>query len=144
MPNYTKDRSKYKYSENDKAKVIAAAISMGYPSRKGSRRYAREALQHDHRTLTSWYKKVDVGLIEKQIMELKDLIDKELTFIFEAMEFKRDTASYKELATSAGILMDKAILLQGGATSRTENISTSWKDLIESARQDENKPQEFK
>jgi hypothetical protein len=36
------------------------------------------------------------------------------------MHSKRDGADYKALATAAGILADKLLLLEGGATSRIE------------------------
>lgn len=63
--------------------------------------------------------------------EISDLIRDELEAIFEAMKSKRSEATYKELATAGGILIDKMQLLDGDPTSIEE---FTWRDVVEGAR----------
>jgi transposase-like protein len=63
--------------------------------------------------------------------ELSDLIRDELEAIFGAMNTKREAANYRELATAAGILIDKMQLLDGDPTSIEQH---TWRDIVEQAR----------
>lgn len=129
-----------KYSERQKAKLMAYAISTGFPNRRGSKLHASIICGIDRKTVKKWYKQVDIELLEFEIMKLKELLDKELTQVFTEMETKRKDSSYRDLTVALGIISDKLILLEGGATSRTENI-TGWKEAIEAARnEDKTKP----
>ena len=59
-------------------------------------------------------------LYDETKIDFVGMIDTEIAAIFKEMEFKRDTAHYKELGIVFGILQDKKQLLTGGPT---ENIN---------------------
>lgn len=124
-----------KYSDDNKAGILATIIVYGFPNRRGSCQYAKAVTGvRDIRTLYRWYYNVDLGLIENKIMELEKLIEKELSLIFGEMNEKRPNATYKDLSTAAGILSDKLITIQGGVNSRTETIHKDWKQAVLDAR----------
>lgn len=127
-----------KYSKDDRASILAFAIASGYPLKHGSKQYSHKITKVSPITLNKWFSNIDkyigMELLEIKIMDLKHLIETELTNIFGQMENKRESASYRDLTTAAGILSDKLILLQGGVTNRTESISGSWKDIVEAAK----------
>jgi len=130
-----------KYSERDKARIMAYAISVGFPQKRGSKLYASIVCGIDRKTVKKWYKQVDIELLEFEIMKLKELLDNELNQVFTEMETKRKDSSYRDLTVALGIISDKLILLEGGATSRNENIHVEWKEAIEAARnEDKTKP----
>lgn len=71
-------------------------------------------------TLLGWARDVDrqsrtVDLAERKQVDLADIIRAELEAIFQAMATKRGEASYRELATAAGILVDKLVRLSEAA-----------------------------
>lgn len=135
-----------KIDDNGRANIVAFAIASGYPNRRGSQDYVLKKVSGqklDYRTLKRWYQNVDLDLLEFKIMELKKLLEIELAEVLEEMNNKRKDASYRDLTVAAGIISDKVILLDGGATNRTENISGNWKDIVEAART-EGKEKPFK
>lgn len=135
-----------KIDDNGRANIIAFAILAGYPNRRGSTDYVLKKISGqtmDYRTLRRWYLNIDLDLVEQKIMDLKKLLEVELDAVFEEMSKKRSEASYRDLATTMGIMSDKIILLQGGATNRTETISGNWRDVVEAARE-ENRQKPYK
>ena len=71
-------------------------------------------------------------LYDETKIDFVGMIDTEIAAIFKEMEFKRDTAHYRELGIVFGILQDKKQLLTGGPT---ENINQQVK-YIKSIRPD--------
>jgi hypothetical protein len=76
------------------------------------------------RTLSRWFNgeqnpPPDQLVIEKRA-ELKDLLDAEIRALFAEMPKARPDATYRDMGTVAGILMDKHLLLDGKATERKE------------------------
>lgn len=72
-------------------------------------------------TLLGWTRDVDrqgrtADLVHAARMDLADIIRRELEAIFHAMATKRPDASYRELATAAGILTDKLIRMSTAVT----------------------------
>lgn len=133
-----------KIDDSGRANIVAFAIAAGYPHRRGSQDYVLKKVSGqklDYRTLKRWYQNIDLDLLEFKIMELKKLLEIELQEVLEEMNNKRKDASYRDLTVAAGIISDKVILLDGGVTNRSENISGNWKDIVESARNEgKNKP----
>lgn len=123
-----------KYTEDEKLSIVATALALGYPKRKDSTAIIYKVLGVDHRTVIRFSKTIDMEKLEIKIMDLKELIEKELGAVFSEMNEKREKATYKDLSVTAGILLDKAFILNGEATSRTETISGNWKDLVEAAK----------
>jgi len=121
------------YTNEHKAAVMALAISAGYPKR-GSKLYIKQISGSKHETLDRWYKTVNLKLLDDKIMELQELIEKELKSIFGSMDEKRKSATYKDLVTGVGILSDKYIVLTGGTNSRNETIIKDWRQAVLDAR----------
>lgn len=127
-----------RYMENDKLNFVSILIANGYGIRKGALFYTKKITGCDHRTLVRWYKTVNLSLLESRVMELKELIEKELEQIFVEMQNKRDKATYKDLVTGAGILSDKLTVLNGGVNSRDEVIVKDWRQAVLEARNESN------
>jgi hypothetical protein len=60
------------------------------------------------------------NLVTQKKETLKELLEFELRGIFNELPDARQDADYRELATAAGIFIDKLTLLGGGPTSREE------------------------
>jgi transposase-like protein len=82
-------------------------------------------------TLRYWRDQEGADFRAQKKGELSEIIREELRAIFAEMEIKRKDASYRELATAAGILTDKMQLLDGDPTSINQY---SWRDVVEGAR----------
>lgn len=111
--------AKRQYSDNDKATALAALDANG-----GNVAKTAKELNMPRITLKEWADgrvHPDVSEIrhEKQL-ELSELIENELRLIFTEMGTKRASATYANLATAAGIFVDKKQLLAGKATERKE------------------------
>jgi transposase-like protein len=109
-----------RYSDDQRAAVLAALDANG----GNLTRTARET-GVPRQTIQTWAGQRDAQPVSAELRQenrfsLADLIRAELDAIFEEMHTKRGAANYKELATAAGILADKLLLLEGGATSRVE------------------------
>lgn len=125
-----------RYTEDEKLNLVSVLIANGYKQRKGAMLYTEKKTGVEHRTLAKYYKTVDIDKLEVKIMELKELIQTELQGIFQEMVNKRSNANYQNLVVAAGILIDKYVVLDGGVTNRTENVTKDWKVLVEMARQE--------
>lgn len=111
--------TKRQYSDNDKATALAALDANGGNVTKTARETKIPAS-----TITEWRDgriHADVTDIrDEKVLELSELVEIELRAIFAEMGVKRATASYANLATAAGIFVDKKQLLAGKATERKE------------------------
>lgn len=112
---------------------IAAALA--YLDANG-RNYARTARETKvpRSTLQSWDKGRNVNPVPAELrhekrLDLRSILQDELIAVFAAMPDKRGEADYKTLATAAGILADKFILLEGGVTSRVDVNVRNLPDL---------------
>lgn len=104
-----------RYTDSDRA----AALAVLQANAGNMARTARET-GVPRVTLLGWARDVDrqsrtADLAERKRVDLADIIRAELDAIFGAMEAKRGEASYRELATAAGILVDKLIRLSEAA-----------------------------
>jgi hypothetical protein len=95
----------------------------GYPDRKGALSHVSRHLGVPIPTLTRWVTGVQNpapnDLVTKNRIELSDLLDTELVAAFEAAKGVRSEASYRDLMTGIGILVDKRQLLRGEPTQTT-------------------------
>lgn len=112
----------------------------GYPERDGALSHTAQVLDVPISTLRDWYVTLpDPALSElrtKKTFDLQTAIRAELEGIFKTMPNARPTAAYRELATAAGILIDKLQILNGQPTWRVEIVNllrdgTLTPDVIE-------------
>lgn len=96
----------------------------GYPDKKGALMEVSAHLKVPHPTLSRWFRQKNNPppneLVHEKRAELKDMLAIEIEAIFGAMPSVRPDATYRDLGTVAGILIDKKQLLEGKATERKE------------------------
>lgn len=114
-----------KYTDKFKAGAILMLETEGYPDDPYAIERVAQHLDMPRRTLLRWFKG-DTGApadetVQEQKMGLIDLFDQELRQVFRAMNDVRSDASYRDLATGAGIFADKLQLLQNKPTQRIEH-----------------------
>lgn len=119
------------YDDEFRASAVLMLDAAGYPEREGALSHVSGHLGVARSTLRSWHdgthNPVPANVRHKKSIDLVGAIQSELAGIFPAMEQRRIDASYRELATAAGILIDKIQLLTGKPTWRGEII-----DLLQS------------
>jgi transposase-like protein len=113
-----------RYSDEFRAQAILMLEANGWPERKGALTSTAKHLGLKHPTLSRWARKKQNPppneLVQEKRFDLIEAIRSELRAIFGELPNARPDADYKELATSAAILIDKLQLLTGEATDRTE------------------------
>lgn len=107
-----------RYTDADRAAALAVLQANGGNVARTARETGVPRI-----TLLGWARDVDrqsrtADVIERKRFDLAEVVERELESIFQAMETKRADASYRELATAAGILIDKLRLLTGNATAQ--------------------------
>ena len=115
-----------RYDDKFRASAVVMLEAAGYPDKKGALEQVAQATGTHARTLSRWFNgennpppDIDVS---KNRQELSVMIASEIDAIFNEMKTARAEASYKDLGTVFGILVDKKQLLEGKATERTEVI----------------------
>lgn len=97
----------------------------GFPDKKGALTQVSKATGVPHPTLSRWWHKlrnpVPEDLVQKKRYELQDLLEREIRNALLEMVYARSDASYKDLATAIGIMIDKKQLVEGKATERVEH-----------------------
>ena len=82
---------------------------------------------------------IDDSLKQLRIEKKKVIITKAFDIISEAMDMLREkmqSAPYKDIAVSIGILSEKALLMSGEATARSESIhSVDREELLKAAQE---------
>lgn len=113
-----------RYTEEYRASAILMAEANGYPNQKGAVARAAKYLKIPERTLARWLTGASNPPPDKTVSIKKDEIIEALKAEVQAalneMPNARKDADYKELATTAAILIDKWQLLDGKATERKE------------------------
>lgn len=134
------NRRKKGYTQDERAKMLAFLFSAGYPFRRGAIRYTQEHTGVHNKHLKKWFlnvpKYVGFDNLKREIMELEKLLEIEVEAVFKELNKKRENATYKELGIIGGIMIDKLVALQGGVNVRTENIATSWKEIIDRVKKE--------
>jgi hypothetical protein len=124
-----------KYTDNFKAGVVLMLEAEGYPENASALEKVAHHVKVPGRTVSRWFKgesgAPSDNLVEQKKTGLVDLFENELRAAFLAMNNVRDDASYRDLATSAGIFTDKIQILSNRPTVRIEaDLSASeWVDM---------------
>ena len=112
------------YDDEFRASAVLMLEAQGYPERLGAMSQVAKALNVPARTLRRWFKKQSNPppdrVVRRQKGELVDAILDEVWNVLGEMPAAREDASYRELGTVFGILVDKVQLLSGKATERLE------------------------
>jgi transposase-like protein len=112
-----------RYDDKFRASAVVMLEAAGYPDRKGALSHVSKHLGVPIPTLTRWVtgaqNPAPNDLVTKNRIELSDLLDTELVAAFEAAKGVRSEASYRDLMTGIGILVDKRQLLRGEPTQTT-------------------------
>jgi transposase-like protein len=112
-----------RYDDKFRASAVVMLEAAGYPDRKGALSQVSKHLGVPIPTLTRWVtgaqNPAPNDLVTKNRIELSDLLDTELVAAFEAAKGVRSEASYRDLMTGIGILVDKRQLLRGEPTQTT-------------------------
>ena len=123
-PKVTRPKRK-SYDDKFRASAVVMLEAAGYPTEKGALLRTSEHLGVPSMTLMRWFRKDQNPppneLVTEKRGELKDFVKSELNAIFGDMPLVRADASYRDLATAAGILIDKLQLLENKPTERVEH-----------------------
>lgn len=102
--------------------------AQGYPNKKGALSAVAKHLGVPRSTLRGWHTAQNnpppSEIRREKRGDLAALIESELDSIFDEMPNARQDASYRDLATAAGILIDKKQLLSGEPTERAEIVDS--------------------
>ena len=116
------------YTDKFKAGAIAMLESEGYPTDAYALERVAQQVKVPTRTLRRWYKGETGAPTDEIVQETKkalsDLIETEIRAALGELPNARPDASYRDIVTGIGILVDKKQLLDGGATSRDEHLGT--------------------
>lgn len=138
-----------KWQDEERAAMVAFLIANGYPNRVGSVRYTQKITGVDKGQLKRWFLNQDHYCggevkVQTKMLELKELLEKEIVSALNGMELKRDSASYKDLSLTVAIYTDKLLAMEGKASNITENRVNTWQDLVNREKQVFNPVEETK
>lgn len=112
-----------RYDDKFRASAVVMLEAAGYPDRKGALSHVSKHLGVPIPTLTRWVtgaqNPAPNDLVTKNRIDLADLLDTEIAAAFEAAKGVRGEATYRDLMTGIGILVDKRQLLRGEPTQTT-------------------------
>jgi transposase-like protein len=143
-------RKRRSYDDKFRASAVIMLEAQGYPETKGALQAVSNHIGVSISTLHGWFKaKVSPAISElrnETAIDFKQALKNELTAIVGLLPDKRGEATYKELVTSLGILLDKLRLLEdkpteiseqrhsGNIKLTTEERDSRLAELLESAR----------
>lgn len=138
-----------KYQDEFRAALVAFLIANGYPTRPGSVRYTQRITGVDKGQLRRWYANQDKYCggevqVKLKMLELQELLEKEIVSALGIMAAKRENASYKDLSFTVAVYTDKVLAMQGKASNVTENRVNTWQDLVNRENQRFNPVEETK
>jgi len=114
-----------RYDDKFRASAVVMLEAAGYPDQKGALQRVADRLKVPPSTLHRWFKGKNnpppSELVTEKKGELKNLIRDEVYSILGDMPEAREFASYRDLGTVAGILLDKLQLLENKPTERVEH-----------------------
>lgn len=120
-----KPTQRKRYTDDFRASACLFLESEGYPGTKGALIAVSRKLNVPQTTLHGWYMAkhnpppTQVRTIKKA--EIIEIIRQEIYAALEAAPIQRDIASYRDLITSAAILVDKLQLLEDKPTERVSH-----------------------
>ena len=113
-----------RYDDKFRASAVVMLEAAGYPGKLGALSSTAKHLGIPDRTLSRWYNAEQNPppdkLVKEKRGELSDLLRREIDSALGAMDNARPDASYRDLGTVAGILIDKLQLITGKPTERSE------------------------
>lgn len=122
------------YTDDEQAVALAYLRAAGYPDKPGALKDAARHTGVSGKQLVRWYRGESTpppdNLVSEKVFDLQTAINEELQKIFDAMGAVREDASYKDLATAAGIFADKAQLLAGKPTAINEERVSDARDRL--------------
>ena len=123
------------YDDEFRASAVLMLEAAGYPGQKGALSQVANRLSVPESTLRGWFSGAHnpppAKVRAEKRIDLREAIREELAGIFPAMAERRQEATYRELATAAGILIDKDQLLSGQPTERQEvNVNDHRERLL--------------
>ena len=123
-------RKRRRYTDEERASYVAALELAGYQNNGGKNSHILYELADKSgipsETLRRWWKRSHNPPPDKLVRDKKadfvEAIRDELAQIFVQFDYAREGADYRELATAAGIFIDKLQLLQGRPTGIEKQI----------------------
>ncbi len=119
-----KVKTRPRYDDKFRASAVVMLEAAGFPDRKGALSHVSKHLHVSIPALKRWatgdQNPPPHEVVTKNRIDLGDLLDTEIAAAFEAAKSVRGEASYRDLMTGIGILVDKRQLLRGEAT---QNVS---------------------
>lgn len=119
-----------RYTDEFRASAVLMLEAAGYTgetetSKTGALTAVSNKLDVPHSTLRRWFIKQQnpppSDLVRDKKIQLTDILENEMRAALGEMEEARSEATYRELATSFGIMFDKYQLLRGGPTANVAN-----------------------
>lgn len=111
-----------RYDDKFRASAVVMLEAAGYPDRKGALMEVAAHLGVPHATLSRWYNAQrnppPLELVHEKRMDLRQMLEAELNAIFNHMAVSREEASYRDVGTVAGIILDKLFILNNQPTER--------------------------
>lgn len=133
-----------RYDDEYRASAVLMLEAAGYPDRKGALSTVASHLGVPARTLSRWHNGEQNEAPDKLVTEKRiDLVAELTDLLGLSLNAARSTvgeATYRELMTGVGILVDKVQLLTGQATARAELgganggpvvIQMTWGDTVD-------------
>lgn len=127
-----------RYDDKFRASAVLMLEAAGYPDKKGSLSHVSSQIGVPISTLNGWFTGAHnpppSDIRDEKRIDLLEAIQAELSAIFPAMAERREDASYRELVTAAGILIDKRQLLTGkptGAVAIQVEYVNDWRNESE-------------
>ena len=121
-----------RYDDKFRASAVVMLEAAGYPDKAGALASTAKHLGVPHNTLRNWFHGVHnpapSDIRQEKRGELSDLLRNEIDAALGAMDGARPDASYRDLGTVTGILIDKLQLITGKPTERNEINDTSLTD----------------
>lgn len=117
-----KKRKTDRYTDKFRASAVLMLQAAGYPEKKGALQKTAKACKVPRSTLHGWYTKQSKPppseIRHEKKIDFLALIEKEIGLALKEMDHARQDASYKDLTTAVGILVDKKQLLSDEPTER--------------------------
>ena len=122
-------RARKRYDDKFRASAVVMLEAQGYPDKKGALSKVSKHLGVPESTLHGWarakHNDPPSELRSEKRGELTALIENEIYNVLNAMPDAIPDASYRDLATGLGILIDKKQLLDGKATEIIDDLRTN-------------------
>lgn len=119
-------RKRRRYDDKFRASAVVMLEAAGYPDSKGALTMVAHELKTPMATLHRWFREKQnpppSDLVNEKRGNVIDWIKAEIAAIFDEMPNARPDASFRDLGTVLGILLDKKQLLEGQPTERVENV----------------------